>query len=114
MEPEIKILARQPEGDWINAIQAGIRSRLIQVLGTLSHNQVARTTGFHQETVRRYRATGSMKAEFVAALANHYSVNADWLLTARGAPEINSEYKQELAEQLRRIADSLDRPREIL
>lgn len=88
----------------------GLRDRLQLVLGSMSNAEIERLTGFNQETIRRYRRTGEMKAAFVTAVAIQLDVNADWLLTGRGTPDPAEDMKQRFIEQLRRLAISIEDP----
>ena len=101
-----------PSDEHESAETSAIRQRLKQVLGRESNTSVAKRTGFHPETVRRYRLTGEMKSSFVAAVALQYEVNADWILTGRGSPKITLHDETMVAEYLRVLAAQLEQPSE--
>ncbi len=63
----------------------GLLARLQEVCGNRTYRQIARDTGNHPETVRRYvngRSTPSV--EFVGAICQVYGYSADWLVCGRG------------------------------
>lgn len=64
---------------------AHLLERLREVCGGRSYRQIARDTGNHPETVRRYvngRSTPS--TDFIASICEVYCVSADWLVCGRG------------------------------
>lgn len=62
----------------------GLTERLRQTTEGHSYAHVARVTGCNSETVRRYLNGGTPSVEFIAAVAAHFHVSADWLLLGRG------------------------------
>jgi len=62
-----------------------LHDRLRVVAGQRSYRALADLTGQNTETVRRYMLGASPSIEFVAAMCARFGVNADWMLTGRGA-----------------------------
>ncbi len=61
-----------------------LRSRLVQVLGDRTYQELARTTGVSSESVRRYLRTGAPSATFLMRVCNAYKINANWLFSGTG------------------------------
>lgn len=62
----------------------GLHARLERLVGGLSNAEVARRTGVHSESVRRYRRGAEPSARFLAAVCEAFGVSGDWLLCGRG------------------------------
>lgn len=64
--------------------------RLIEITGDNSYREIARRTGFHAETVRRYmQGTSKQSVEFVSTVAREF--NADDSVLLRGHPVAPSQ-----------------------
>jgi transcriptional regulator with XRE-family HTH domain len=62
-----------------------LHDRLNSVSSGHTYRAIAELTQTHPETVRRYMQGQSPSVEFLAALCPGLGINADWLLTGRGA-----------------------------
>lgn len=69
-------------GDPVGRATLHARLRLICALGNTS--SIARATGIHPESVRRYVAGDAPSLRFVSNLIEALSLSADWLLCGRG------------------------------
>jgi len=61
-----------------------LHDRLSSVAAGSTYRSLASLTNTHPETVRRYMQGQSPSVEFLGALCEAMSINADWLLTGRG------------------------------
>ncbi len=91
----------------IEKIEADLKHRLAIVLESKTNSSVARDTGFHSETIRRYRSTGRMPASFLVALSQAYCINIDWLASGEGLPRTHSRKTNTVPNILRDIADEI-------
>lgn len=91
----------------IAKIETTLKRRLAIVLGSKSHGSISRDTGFHPETIRRYRATGRMPATFLIALSQVYSINIDWLVSGEGDQRTHTRKTESVPKVLRDIADQI-------
>jgi hypothetical protein len=66
------------------AWEKALATRLRTVVAGRSLRQVGTATGCNWETVRRYLAGGRASGRFLAAFANAYELNAEWLLHGVG------------------------------
>lgn len=67
-----------------------IAHRLVEITGDHSYREVARRTGFHAETVRRYlQGASKQSVEFISAVVREYDADASVLL--RGEARAPSE-----------------------
>ncbi|MCA9294317.1 MAG: helix-turn-helix transcriptional regulator [Phycisphaerales bacterium] len=98
MAPTASCTQNEPEAQavWLG----GLHTRLQLVLQGVSHNAVARTTGYNSETVRRYRTKTEPSARFVKRICEEYGVTPTWLLTGEG--------EQTTQAQCEAIANGLD------
>ncbi len=62
-----------------------LHDRLRMVAGQRSYRALAELTGQNTETVRRYMLGASPSIDFVASMCSQFGINADWMLTGRGA-----------------------------
>ncbi|MEO1583016.1 MAG: hypothetical protein AAFR96_00405 [Planctomycetota bacterium] len=88
--------------------------RLASALEGKSYRWIARTTGIHPETVRRYMHGQSPSIEFVTCICGHLRINPQWLLTGEGpmrGDDVRAHHLAEAdpAELLAAIAATLDR-----
>jgi len=85
--------------------------RLLREIGRDTYRQIADSTGFHPETVRRYMSGHvSIPAEFVASVCRNYRLSATWALLGIGSPRVDRPDDEDLREiPFRVIADELGR-----
>lgn len=91
-----------------------MHERLEAVTEGKTYRWIARITGTHPETVRRYMQGQSPSVEFVTALCSNLRINAQWLLTGEGPmrrDDLRAHHLAEAdpAELLAAIAATLDR-----
>jgi transcriptional regulator with XRE-family HTH domain len=91
-----------------------MHGRLEAATAGKTYRWIARVTGAHPETVRRYMQGQSPSVEFVTALCAQLKINAQWLLTGEGPmrrDEVRAHHLAEAdpAELLAAIAATLDR-----
>lgn len=79
-----------------------VQSRLREVLGRTSFAEIARRTGLHAESVRRYCGDpdGKPSLQFVMAVCEAWNVNANWLLFGI-APRHGRELHAQIASSVR-------------
>lgn len=63
---------------------AGLVQRLKEATGDRSLRDIARITGHHPETVRRYLVTGKVSTEFAVRVSIAVGIRLEWLLTGQG------------------------------
>jgi len=61
-----------------------VHERIHLAAGGRSCGQVAKLTGTHAETTRRYLRGQMPSVEFIAGFADGVGVNLEWLITGRG------------------------------
>jgi transcriptional regulator with XRE-family HTH domain len=75
---------------------AGIAGRIKVACGRRTYAEIARMTGQHPETVRRYMHGHKPSIEFIAAVSRVFGVSADWLLLGRGEPRLEEDNPLEI------------------
>ena len=93
---------------------ASMHERMTSAGSGRSYRWIARATGSHPETVRRYMQGQSPNIEFITAFCSVFAVNPQWLLTGEGPmrrDEVRSYYLAESdpADLLAAIAATIDR-----
>lgn len=88
--------------------------RLEAALEGKTYRWIARTTGIHPETVRRYMQGQPPSVDFVATICSQLHINPQWLLNGEGPmhrDEVRAHHLQQAdpAELLAAIAATLDR-----
>lgn len=63
-----------------------VQDRLRMVCAGIRPADLARVTGTHPESVRRYLAGDTPSLTFLAALCSGSALSADWLVCGRGRP----------------------------
>lgn len=91
-----------------------LHDRLRVVAGQRSYRALGELTGQNTETVRRYMLGASPSIEFVAAMCARFGINADWMLTGRGAMHDRENRRYALntsspADLLAAVAGALER-----
>lgn len=91
-----------------------LHDRLRVVAGQRSYRALGDLTGQNTETVRRYMLGASPSIEFVAAMCSRFGINADWMLTGRGAMHDKENRRHALntsspADLLAAVAGALER-----
>jgi transcriptional regulator with XRE-family HTH domain len=91
-----------------------LHERLKLVTAKRSIRSVADATHQHPETVRRYLAGQTPSPEFIVGVCAAYGINADWLLTGRGAMRVADIRQHALREAkdedlLSALATTIDR-----
>lgn len=87
-------------------------NRLNRLTIYYSHAEVARRTGYHDETVRRYRTLGKFPARFAAILAEEFGISLDTLLLGNSERAVKRRILREapieelIGEVLRRLEPS--------
>jgi hypothetical protein len=61
-----------------------LAARMREVVGRATYKEIARATGTHPETVRRYFLAGRPSVSFLGAFCAAYRDSADWLLDGMG------------------------------
>lgn len=61
-----------------------LHDRLSSAAGNMSYRKIARLTGVHAETARRYMQGQSPSVEFIQAFCEQLGVAPAWLLMGRG------------------------------
>ncbi len=91
-----------------------LHDRLRVVAGQRSYRALAELTQHNTETVRRYMLGAAPSIEFVAAMCSRFGINADWMLTGRGAMHDKENRRHALntsspADLLAAVAGALER-----
>lgn len=91
-----------------------LHDRLRVVAGQRSYRALADLTQHNTETVRRYMLGAAPSIEFVAAMCSRFGINADWMLTGRGAMHDKENRRHALntsspADLLAAVAGALER-----
>ncbi|MGP1272367.1 MAG: helix-turn-helix domain-containing protein [Phycisphaerales bacterium] len=91
-----------------------LHDRMSSAASGKSYRWVARATGSHPETVRRYMQGQSPNIEFVTAFCSVFGLNPQWLLTGEGPMRRDEVHRYYLAESdpadlLAAIAATIDR-----
>ena len=74
-----------------------VSARLRMVCESMRIAEVARRTGSHPETVRRYMSGHAASVSFLVRFCEVMDVSADWLLLGRGSPSALDAVQEQLA-----------------
>jgi transcriptional regulator with XRE-family HTH domain len=92
--------------------ETGLHDRLRTVAGERTYRQIARLTGTHAESVRRYMQGQAPSVEFLTSLCAAMNINGSWLLTGQG-PMLDHEVQPhalrtaETPDLLRALSDTV-------
>ena len=82
--PSVRGSAPRGAGAGLAAADAELQARLVRITRGLSFAEIARITGCHRETCRRYLTHGSPTIEFLSALCGAQGISVHWLLSGSG------------------------------
>ena len=74
-----------------------VSARLRTVCESMRIAEVARRTGSHPETVRRYMSGHAASVSFLVRFCEAMDISADWLLLGRGAARQSDAMQDQLA-----------------
>jgi len=94
----------------------GQRIKQLRKQRGLSQSQLARMTGVNQSLIARLEIDGAVGSAHVASIANILKVNALWLQTGSGKPDLNqvskNKFEEEINQLIKLLASTDERGRE--